>query len=136
MVGVLSHPERNQGLLRRPELIEPLVQRGGLMQITADSLTGTFGATCQRMARWLLQEDLVHFVATDAHGARSRRPLMSRAFQQVAEIAGRERAVELCCRNPAAAASGGEVVPRRRRAKPTSSRSGSAGEQRVSPDAS
>ncbi len=44
MQGILSHPERNQGLLTRPELISQLVDNGCLMQVTAGSLMGTFGA--------------------------------------------------------------------------------------------
>ena len=119
MVGVLSHPERNQGLLRQPRLVEPLVERGCLMQITAGSLTGTFGDRARAMAEWLLERDLVHFVATDAHGPNSRRPLLGAAHQRVAELVGRERADRLCRINPGAVARG-EVVPRmarRRRAR-------------------
>ncbi len=109
IIGILSHPERNQGILRRPELIAPLVDRGCLMQITAGSLCGTFGPECQQMCEWLLAEGLVHFVATDAHGPRSRRPLMRRAFERVAELTSHEMAIALCGENPAAIANGQKV---------------------------
>ncbi len=69
MVGILSHPERNQGILRCPEIVAPLVDHGCLMQITAGSICGTFGPACRQLSEWLLAEGLVHFVATDAHGA-------------------------------------------------------------------
>jgi len=109
MVGILSHPERNQGLLKQPSLIETLVDYGCLMQVTAGSLTGTFGPQSQKMAEWLLSEGLVHFLSTDAHGPRARRPLIGRAFQHTAETVGEETAIDLCCRNPAAVAAGEEV---------------------------
>lgn len=116
IVGILSHPERNEGILRRPEVVAPLVDHGCLMQITAGSICGTFGPDCQELAEWLLTEGLVHFVATDAHGTRSRRPLIRRAFDRVAELIGETIAIELCGENPAAVAAGQDVQPGRRAA--------------------
>ena len=43
VVGVLSHPERNAGILRQPKVLGPLVERGCLMQVTAGSVLGAFG---------------------------------------------------------------------------------------------
>ncbi len=40
--GILSHPERNEGILADPEVLGPLVAQGCLLQITADSLQGVF----------------------------------------------------------------------------------------------
>lgn len=116
MVGILSHPERNDGILRRPEVLQPLVDNGCLLQITAGSLCGTFGPECRQLSEWLLAEGLVHFVATDAHGPRSRRPLMRRAFDRVVELSDDTTAIELCSRNPAAVAAGQGVRAGRRRA--------------------
>ncbi len=106
MVGILSHPERNQGLLKNPELLVPLVEQGCLMQITAGSLMGTFSAASQQLAESMLRQRLVHFVSTDAHGPKSRRPLLGRAYHRVAEIDCEEVAELLCCENPAAVACG------------------------------
>jgi protein-tyrosine phosphatase len=114
-VGILSHPERNQGLLRQPDTVAALVDCGCLMQVTAGSLMGTFGPSCQEMAEWLFAERLVHFVATDAHGAKSRRPLLRRAFESVVRLADEDTALDVCCRNPAAVAAGTDLstTPRR-----------------------
>jgi protein-tyrosine phosphatase len=116
MVGVLSHPERNEGILRRPEVVASLVDSGCLMQITASSICGTFGPDCQQLSEWLLTEGLVHFVATDGHGPRSRRPLIRRAFERVAELTSETLAVELCSENPASVAAGQCVMLGRRAA--------------------
>jgi len=110
LVGVLSHPERNQGLLKQPEIIASLIAHGCLMQVTAGSLMGTFGPACRQMAEWLVQQRQVHFLATDAHGPRARRPLMRRAFERVADLAGESLAVDLCCHHPRAIAEGAEVA--------------------------
>lgn len=114
MRGILSHPERNQGLLKQPSLVETLVDYECLMQVTAGSLTGTFGPNSQEMAEWMLNEGLVHFLSTDAHGPRARRPLLGRAFQHAADLVGEETATELCCTNPAAIAAGEDVEGGRR----------------------
>jgi protein-tyrosine phosphatase len=96
-------------------LVETLVNYGCLMQVTAGSLTGTFGPRSQHMAEWMMNEGLVHFLSTDAHGPRARRPLLSRAFQHAAEMVGEETATALCCLNPAAIAEGNDVEVTRRK---------------------
>jgi protein-tyrosine phosphatase len=117
MTGILSHPERNQGLLKRPEIVEPLVDAGCLMQVTASSLIGGMGPGPQQMSEWMLEQGLVHFLATDAHGPKSRRPLMWRAFERVIELTDRETAVAICCENPGRVATGKPVSAGRRRSK-------------------
>ena len=114
MVGVLSHPERNQGLLRDPGLLGPLVDAGCLMQVTAGSLMGTFGTSSQQLGEWMLSEGLVHFIATDAHGIKSRRPLMRRAFDRVEQLTDRQTALDLCVHNPALVARKQDVPAGRR----------------------
>jgi protein-tyrosine phosphatase len=114
IVGVLSHPERNEGILRKPDVLAPLVEAGCLMQITAGSLCGTFGPACREMSERMLAEGLVHFIASDAHGVRSRRPLLRRAFERVAELADEKTALDLCSHNPAAVAAGDAVQGGRR----------------------
>ena len=119
LVAVLSHPERNAGIMERPKVVASLVARGCLVQVTAAALTGGFGSRVRQVAESLVAQGLVHFVSTDAHGPRLRPPLLAQAFERAAEIAGHDAAVELFCRNPAAVVSGGEVVPGPRKwAKP------------------
>jgi len=109
MVGVLSHPERNQGILKQPAIVEPLVKYGCLMQITAGSLMGTFGRPSKEISEWMLKRGLVHFISTDAHGPRARRPLIRRAYEYTAELVGVETANALCCDNPTAVAAGDDI---------------------------
>lgn len=118
LVGILSHPERNQGLLKQPRLLAPLVERGCLMQVTCGSLLGTFGPLSQQAAEWMLEQGLVHFLATDAHGHNARRPLVKHAFERATRLVGEEIALDLCCRNPAAVVQGEEIAVLRYKAKP------------------
>jgi protein-tyrosine phosphatase len=114
LVGILSHPERNLGILGQPEVVEPLVDAGCLLQVTAGSLVGTFGAQVRSFAESLVVQGFAHFIATDGHGVKSRRPLMRRAFARAAEIAGDRSAAELCSENPRRVVAGEVVAPGRR----------------------
>jgi protein-tyrosine phosphatase len=123
IVAILSHPERNEGILRQPAVVGPLVEAGCLLQITAGSVCGAFGPRCQQLAERLLAEGYSHFIATDAHGSRSRRPLMRRAFERAIELTDVETATRLCSTNPGLVANGQPVDPGRRDVPP--SRTGS-----------
>lgn len=109
LVGILSHPERNQAILTRPALLRSLVKAGCLLQVTAGSLLGGFGPLAQSLAEDLLRQGLIHFLATDAHGTRSRRPVMRRAYERAAELAGEEVADQICCENPRRVAEGEDI---------------------------
>ncbi len=115
LVGILSHPERNRGILRRPHVVEQLVRAGCLLQLTADSLIGAFGSEVKEFSEWLVLEGLVHFVATDAHGFRSRRPLLGSAFDRVVDLTDYATAEALCCEHPARVVNGRDVARGRRR---------------------
>ncbi len=114
IVGILTHPERNLGILSQPAVLPGLVNRGCLLQLTAGSLLGSFGLRIRRFSESLLGQGLVHFVASDAHGTGSRPPLLSRAYERVAELAGQDMATALCCRNPLSLLSGEEARLSRR----------------------
>ncbi|WP_145056141.1 tyrosine-protein phosphatase [Lignipirellula cremea] len=106
MIGILSHPERNEGILKDRSVLEPLVENGCQMQITAGSLLGEFGPRPRDFSEWMLREGLVHFLASDAHGLKSRRPGLRKAFERAAEIVGEEEAFNLCSVHPQAVAEG------------------------------
>jgi protein-tyrosine phosphatase len=111
---ILAHPERNEGILRQPQLAGELVDAGCLVQITAGSLCGSMGSGFQEMAEWLVSEGLVHVVATDGHGPRTRRPLLGRAYERLLELTDRQTAEDLCSRHPACVAAGRPIAAGRR----------------------
>jgi len=107
--SILSHPERNLGILRQPAILKPLVNAGCLMQVTAGSLLGTFGPPIQQFSQTILEEGLCHFLASDAHGATARRPRMRAAYQRASELVGADYAQRICCENPSRVARGALV---------------------------
>jgi protein-tyrosine phosphatase len=81
---LLAHPERSPGLQRRPELVERLVERGVLTQVTAGSLHGRFGSHVKRFTLRLIRTGAAHVVASDAHDADKRGPALAEAFEAAA----------------------------------------------------
>ncbi len=115
MVGILSHPERNGGLLARQDLIAPLVDYGCLMQVTSGSLVGGFGPDSQAMAERMVKQGLVHFLSTDGHSPKRRRPRLGEGLAAATRLVGEEAAQAWCADNPRAVAEGREVTPGRTR---------------------
>jgi protein-tyrosine phosphatase len=109
MQPIITHPERNLTIQKTPQRLNDWIERGCLVQVTASSLTGRFGRVAQTLAHKLLQENKVHFLATDAHNLTSRPPQMKAAFNLVAKLYGSETAERLCIANPRAVFFGEEL---------------------------
>lgn len=101
-VPILAHPERLPWLAEEPERLAGLVDLGALTQATAMSVTGEFGRRAQGCCRWLLDNDLLHIVASDGHDALRRPPLLSEAREFVAAGWGEATARRLTEDNPRA----------------------------------
>jgi protein-tyrosine phosphatase len=71
---LLAHPERSPSFQRNPSLLAALVERGALAQVTTGSLIGGFGDIPRRTAVAMLEQGLVHVLASDAHDAVRRPP--------------------------------------------------------------
>ncbi len=106
MVPIITHPERNQVLLKNPEMVLMLVEHGCLVQVTANAVTGAWGGKSKKMVEWLLKRQAVHVVASDAHDPVNRTPIMSQAREVVAQLAGAPVAEALVTLNPTAIVEG------------------------------
>jgi protein-tyrosine phosphatase len=106
---VLAHPERCPALHREPQMVESLVRGGVLTSITAGSLVGRFGGDVRRFARRLLEQGLVHNVASDAHDAIRRPPGMAAELAD----AGFGALADWLTRAVPAAILNGEEIPAR-----------------------
>jgi protein-tyrosine phosphatase len=99
---ILAHPERNQRIQDHPDVLIPLIERGVLTQLTAASITGMFGSRVRSVAEYLLRSNMAHIIASDAHGGRYRRPILSDAVAAAGEIVGRARAEAMASAIPRA----------------------------------
>lgn len=121
LVPVLAHPERNADVSRDHSLLERLVERGVLAQVTAASLLGAFGTEVKRSAEAFVKRRLVHIIASDAHGpAGHRSPVLSAAVAAASRLVGREQAQAMVTSLPQAILEGRRLaveppLPARRR---------------------
>jgi protein-tyrosine phosphatase len=106
MIPVITHPERNGLLRQRGEQISRWVEEGARVQLTAQSLTGSFGRRAQDFSRELLDRRLVHVVASDGHDCERRPPVMDQARAWLQKHYGEALAEALCVTNAGAALTG------------------------------
>lgn len=109
---IVTHPERNPLLRQRLPLLREWIEHGCLMQVTADVPFGRWGSSAQRFAETLLDEDLVHFIASDGHDPERRQPRLDEAFAWVSERYHPTRARRLMVANPGAVIAGEPLPPR------------------------
>lgn len=72
LIPIIAHPERNTEIIERPTLLYNLVNKGALSQVTAASLTGGFGKKIKKFSMQLIEHNLTHMIASDAHNTISR----------------------------------------------------------------
>ncbi|MBT2701010.1 tyrosine protein phosphatase [Bacillus sp. ISL-40] len=80
LIPVIVHPERNQEIIERPERLYQLVEKGALTQVTAASVCGDFGKKIKTFSLQLIEANLTHFIASDAHNTSNRTFKMKEAF--------------------------------------------------------
>lgn len=85
---IIVHPERNQELLERPAKLYELVRIGALTQITAGSVLGKFGKKVQKFTHQMIDTNLTHFIASDAHNTTTRKFWMKEALDQIKNTYG------------------------------------------------
>jgi len=72
MTPVIAHPERNRDLYTDPNRLYELISQGALAQLTSGSLSGVFGKEINQVSHQMLEHNLVHFIASDAHNVDTR----------------------------------------------------------------
>ncbi len=110
-VPIVTHPERLSWIEHHYDTIERLNALGCLMQITAGSVTGSFGRLARRHAERMLEEGRVDIVASDAHNTAGRPPLLSRARDAVEKRLGADEAEAMVDGRPAGILSDRPITP-------------------------
>lgn len=92
-IPIIVHPERNKELLEQPRKLYDFVKNGALTQVTAGSVVGRFGKNVQKFTIQIIEANLTHFIASDAHNTKGRSFYMSEAFDLVED----EYGLDLVC---------------------------------------
>ncbi len=99
-IPVLTHPERLTWIEKNYETMCKLDEMGLVIQLTAGSITGTFGKRAQYWSERMLDEGRVDIIASDAHNTQSRPPGLSRARDAIAARLDDQAALRMVQENP------------------------------------
>jgi protein-tyrosine phosphatase len=84
---ILAHPERNDLIQHRLELLEPW-RRRAFLQVNASSLLGVHGERAQATATQLVARGWAAFIASDGHGGESRPHRIDTAYEVARDLLG------------------------------------------------
>lgn len=99
-IPVIAHPERYIFTFRDPEPLFWFKKNGCLLQVNKGSGKGKFGNHPMMVARFMFENGLVDFVASDAHGAFNRTTSLQDEFEWIAVHYGVDAADLLLDDNP------------------------------------
>lgn len=109
-VPIIAHPERNSKIVENPQLVYDYIINGSLIQINSSSLMGLYGKKVKKTAEILLQYQMVHFIATDAHSSRHKYPALSGIWNMAEKIGSIGTARRLTHTNPMAVVENKHII--------------------------
>ncbi|MCC9022705.1 tyrosine-protein phosphatase [Bacillus nakamurai] len=89
-VPVIAHPERNKEIRENPSVLYSLVKKGAAAQVTAGCVAGAFGRKAKSFSLQLIEANLIHFMASDAHNLGTRNFCYQEALGVLEKEAGTE----------------------------------------------
>ncbi len=109
-VPVLAHPERYAISKEKFSFLQNLAKKGVLLQINLNSLSGHYGNEAKKLALKLLKNDMVQFVATDAH-SQAGYYMARESINILNKYVSEDKAFELLEGNPSKVIQNLEVKP-------------------------
>lgn len=97
---ILAHVERYRNICLKPERAAELTEMGCYIQVNAGSIMGTFGFAARQFTKKLLKQQLVSFIASDAHDIGRRTPHLADCAEYVAKKFGKDYRQEILYDNP------------------------------------
>ena len=95
---VIAHVERYEKLVGHVDFVDELISKGAYIQVNCRALERGF--RIRSFVKKLLREEMVHFLATDAHDMMGRAPEMSKAVSYVSKHFGEDYCNRIVADNP------------------------------------
>jgi len=99
-IPIVAHVERYMDILKRPQQVLKFIKYGGLLQVNGGSILGHFGKEIQKTALLLIENKLIHFIASDAHSLKSRPFIMETTREYLKSKISEEYLNQLVYENP------------------------------------
>lgn len=98
---IIAHPERYYSVQRDKKAVKLWREEGFLIQVNKNSVLGDFGRKIKSVANWMLDNELITAIASDAHGIHSRNTSFTDIFKLLKSHYGEDVAIMLLNDNPA-----------------------------------
>ncbi|MBC6679576.1 CpsB/CapC family capsule biosynthesis tyrosine phosphatase [Zhenpiania hominis] len=96
---ILAHTERYRCLFHDISRVKELIEQGAYIQVNT---RGFIQKKREERSLWcweLLETGLIHFIASDCHNMRERKPIMKTAIREMVKLAGEEAVKEIVYAN-------------------------------------
>lgn len=101
-VPVVAHPERYFEIQKSPDIVREWKERGIVIQLNKGSVLGAFGRKCKKTSRYLLENDWIHCIASDAHSPYMRTTSMDELQSYLLDRYSYTKIEEWMTKNPSA----------------------------------
>ena len=98
-IPILAHAERYKQIRGNINFIKEQRENGVLIQMDTMSVCGEFGYITKLFAKKILQNYLVDFISSDAHGLHKRPPGIKNAYECIVKMCGKDYAEKICFKN-------------------------------------
>lgn len=92
---ILAHPERYEYVQEDISFIQELYDMGVLCQANYGSFIGWYGTSAKKIAKKLLEEDMIQFLGSDVHRQNSIYPEIPKCIKEIKKIISEEKFKEL-----------------------------------------
>lgn len=99
-IPIIAHIERYRCFEKNTESVNELVEMGVYIQANAMSITGNAESKFQKLTKKLIKDDLVHFIATDAHNSNHRSPSLKECIKYIGRKYGSSLLYKYLADNP------------------------------------
>lgn len=96
---IIAHPERYRNVQKTPDIVKEYIEKGCLMQCNYGSILGKYGKEAKDTIKYLLKNNLVHFIATDCHNSGGIYLEVPKALKKIEKIIGTKKTYEITTLN-------------------------------------
>lgn len=108
-IPIIAHPERYKYVQKDPNILLDLIEIGVLFQSNFASIIGWYGKEPKKTVKQLLENNFIHFLASDVHRQESIYPQMPVILEELKKIISEEKLDELTTTNPSLMLNGQKV---------------------------
>lgn len=92
---IIAHPERYSWVNSSPDLLTSFIKMGCKLQLTTSSVLGLLGRSIQKLAKTMIEKDMVYCISSDAHDPIENKPVLSKASGVINKWVGEQQANRL-----------------------------------------